>query len=64
MIDFTTLQANPIPAPISQLQKENLKLQGKNKMFEKIILFAFTLGILVLIFFIIKDAKNRKTDEN
>lgn len=60
MIDFTTLQANPIPLPILELQKQNVMLQEKNKEFEKVIFGLVTAGVVTLIYFVIIDAKSRK----
>uniref|UniRef100_UPI004049B42D hypothetical protein n=1 Tax=Gelidibacter sp. TaxID=2018083 RepID=UPI004049B42D len=60
MIDFTTLQANPIPSPILELQNENLKLEYKNKKLEKIVFSLITTGVLVLIYYTIKNAESRK----
>ena len=60
MIDFTTLQANPIPPPILELQEQNVMLQGKNKVFEKVIFGLITAGVITLIYFVIIDAKSRK----
>jgi hypothetical protein len=62
MIDFTTLQANPIPPPILELQNENLMLQGKKMILEKIIYGIITVGVITLIYNIIKDAESRKTE--
>jgi hypothetical protein len=60
MIDFTTLQANPIPLPILELQEQNIMLQEKNKVFEKVIFGLITAGVITLIYFVIIDAKSRK----
>jgi hypothetical protein len=59
MIDFTTLQANPIPPPILELQKENLMLQDKNRIFEKVIFGVITSGVIILIIYILRDANTR-----
>ncbi len=62
MMDFTTLEANPIPPPILELQKENIELQRKNKVFQKIIFGTIAAGVLTLIYYIIKDAESRKKE--
>jgi hypothetical protein len=64
MIDFTTLEANPIPPPISELQKQNVILNGKNKVFEKIIIGAITAGALVLIYYVIKTSYPRDNEKD
>ena len=64
MIDFTTLEANPIPPPISELQKQNVILNGKNKVFEKIILGVITAGALVLIYYVIKTSYPRDNEKD
>jgi hypothetical protein len=62
MIDFTTLQANPIPPTILEMQNENLVLQGKKMILEKIIYGIITVGVITIIYNIIKDAESRKTE--
>ncbi|MFO0357335.1 MAG: hypothetical protein ACK50A_10285 [Sphingobacteriaceae bacterium] len=47
MIDFTTIQANPIPPPIIELQTANSTLQGKNKALRNILIVG---GVLLGIF--------------
>ena len=37
MIDFTTIQANPIPLPIVELQKANASLTNENKAIKTVI---------------------------
>jgi hypothetical protein len=64
MIDFTTLEANPIPPPILELQEQNIMLQGKNKVFEKIILGVIAAGALVLIYFVVKTSYPRDNEKD
>ena len=47
MIDITKVQLNPIPPPILELQKQ------------KIIIGGVLIGMIVLIFYTIKDANTR-----
>ena len=64
MIDFTTLEANPIPPPISELQKQNVLLNGTNKVFEKIIFGVIAAGALVLIYYVIKTSYPRDNEKD
>ena len=64
MIDFTTLEANPIPPPISDLQKQNVILNGKNKVFEKIIFGVIATSALVLIYHVIKTSYTRENEKD
>ncbi len=48
MIDITTLQVNPIPLPIAELQKANVNLKGENKILRNIIIGVLIFGGLVL----------------
>lgn len=59
MIDITKVQLNPIPPPILELQKQNVLLEGKNRKIEKIIIGGVLIGMIVLIFYTIKDANAR-----
>jgi hypothetical protein len=59
MIDLTKVQLNPIPPPILELQKQNVILEGKNRKIEKIIIGGVMIGMIVLIFYTIKDANAR-----
>lgn len=47
MIDFTTIQANPIPPPIIELQAANSALKGKNKALNAILIVG---GVLLGMF--------------
>ena len=60
MVDISKVQLNPIPQPIIELQEQNIMLQGKNKVFEKVIFGLITAGVITLIYFVIIDAKSRK----
>ena len=63
MIGFTTIQANPIPPPIIELQAANSALQGKNKMLRNILIVGgVLLGIYVANKFIkyIKEENERE----
>lgn len=62
MIDFTTIQANPIPLPIVELQKANANLTTENKSIKTIIY----IGIGVLAVYIIYRMynKNKKDEAN
>jgi hypothetical protein len=64
MVDITKVQLNPIPQPILELQEQNVMLQGKNKVFEKVIFGLITAGVITLIYFVIKtaDTRNNKKD--
>ena len=63
MIDFTTIQANPIPPPIIELQAANSALQGKNKALRNILIVGgVILGIYIAdkIITYIKEENERK----
>ncbi len=63
MIDFTTLEANPIPPPIIELQVANSALQVKNKALRNILIVgSFLLGIFILdkVTTYIKEENERK----
>lgn len=60
MIDFTTIQANPIPPPIVELQKANTNLTTENKAFKT----AIYIGVGALAAYIIyRMYKKHKEDE-
>jgi len=48
MIDFTTIQANPIPLPIIELQTANTALQGENKILRNVLIIVGVFGILYI----------------
>jgi hypothetical protein len=49
MIDFTTLTANPIPLPLSELESTNLKLSDSNKILKQTLSKTNILLLIVLI---------------
>jgi hypothetical protein len=51
MIDFTTLQANPIPNSILELQKENSGLTNSNKLLKNVLI---VVAISATIYFVYK----------
>ena len=60
MIDFTTIQANPIPPPIVELQKANTNLTTENKAVKKFIY----IGVGALAAYIVyKIYKKHKENE-
>lgn len=60
MIDFTTIQANPVPPPIVELQKANANLTTENKAFKT----AIYIGVGVLAAYLIyRMYKKNKEDE-
>ena len=60
MIDFTTIQANPIPLPIIELQKANANLTTENKTIKTFIY----IGVGALAAYIVyRMYKKRKEDE-
>ncbi len=60
MIDFTTIQANPIPLPIVELQKANANLTTENKAIKKFIYIGF--GALAA-YIVYRMYKKHKEDE-
>lgn len=60
MIDFTTIQANPIPLPIIELQKANANLTTENKAIKR----AIYIGVGALAAYIVyRMYKKYKEDE-
>jgi hypothetical protein len=60
MIDFTTIQANPIPLPIVELQKANTNLTTENKAVKTVIY----IGVGALAAYIVyRMYKKNKEDE-
>ena len=61
MIDFTTLQANPIPHSIIELQKANSGLTNDNKLLRNVLI---VVAITATIYFVYKihilDKQNEK----
>ena len=61
MIDFTTIQANPIPLPIVELQKANANLTTENKAIKTFIY----IGVGALAAYIVyRMYKKHKEDED
>ena len=48
MIDFTTIQANPIPPSIIELQSSNTLLKEENKMMKGLLIIGGILTVLYL----------------
>jgi len=60
MIDFTTIQANPIPLPIVELQKANANLTTENKTIKTFIY----IGVGALAAYLVyRMYKKHKEDE-
>ena len=57
MIDFTTIQAHPIPPPILEIQGENLLLKNENEVLNNVLLI---LGIGIMAYLIIQTNKPLK----
>jgi hypothetical protein len=64
ILDITKVQLNPIPLPIVELQKQNVILKEKNKVFENVILGVIGAGTLLLIYYVIKYADERNKKQN
>jgi|GEM_PF-1716637 hypothetical protein len=60
MIDFTTIQANPIPLPIIELQTANTALQGENKILRNVLIIVGVIGAI----YIVDKAITYKKEEN
>jgi len=54
MIDFTTIEVNPLPLPIQELQKANIDLAQHNKVLNRVVLGLIGLGIALLIYNAVK----------
>lgn len=54
MIDFTTIQANPIPPTITELQIANKALQGKNNTLRNILIVGGIIAAIYIGYQIIK----------
>jgi hypothetical protein len=60
MIDFTTIQANPIPPTVIELQKANTNLTTENKAIKT----AIYISAAVLVgYFVYRIYKKNKEDE-
>lgn len=67
MIDFTTIQANPIPPTIIDLQAANSALQLENRALRNILIIGgVILGIYITdkVIKYIKEEKERKNKNN
>ncbi len=64
ILDITKVQLNPIPLPIEELQKQNVILKEKNKVFKNVILGVIATGTLLILYNFIKDAKARNKKQN
>lgn len=64
MIDFTTIQTNPIPPPVLELQKQNLLLLEKNKVLQNVFYSVVAAAVLLVIIYLSNDAKPSKNPEN
>ena len=62
MIDFTTIQANPIPLPIVELQKANANLTTENKAIKSFIYIG--IGVLVACIIYRMYNKNKEDEAN
>jgi len=60
MIDFTTLQTNPIPAEIIKIQKVNTNLRSENKMLKDILIFIAIGGAVLIGYQIYKQIKENE----
>ena len=61
MIDFTTIQAFPIPLPIVELQQANIALHSENKLVRNL-LIGVVLGAALILGYNIY-IKNKKENE-
>lgn len=61
MVDITSVQLNPIPPPIAELQKTNTKLLNKQNTIN-IVFYSFGIIITVLIALSLSN-KNKETNE-
>ncbi|MBP8115446.1 MAG: hypothetical protein KAY50_08820 [Chitinophagaceae bacterium] len=64
MIDFTTIQTNPIPPPVLELQKQNLFLLEKNKVLQNVFYGMVAAAALLLIIYLSNDAKTNENHKN
>lgn len=64
MIDFTTIQANPIPPPITELQIANKALQGKNNTLRNILIVGGIIAAIYVGYQIIKLNQENNEREN
>jgi len=67
MIDFTTIQANPIPPEIIKLQGSNRTLKNENELLQTcLIVSGIAIGLIILVAAIKKtrEKQNNKTINN
>jgi len=67
MIDFTTIQANPIPPEIIKLQASNRMLENKNELLQTcLIVGGIAIGLIILAAAIkkMREKQNNKTINN
>lgn len=60
MIDFTTIELNPIPLPIKELQMANSSLEKNNKVLNVIVWGVIGLGVAILTYNALKNYKNEE----
>ena len=64
MIDFTTIQANPIPPPIIELQTVNTSLQGENNVLRNILFFGIVLLVIFNVDKVLTNLKEERKQKN
>ncbi len=62
MIDYTTLQIEPIPLSIITLQKTNTILKNENDVFKDIIRFVLIGGAIIIVYNIYKNIEENEQD--
>lgn len=62
MIDYTTLQIEPIPLSIITLQKTNTILKNENDVFKDIIKFVLIGGAIIIVYNIYKNIEENEQD--
>ncbi len=63
MIDFTKLQANPIPPGIAELQKSNANLVSKNEKLKRLLKIGAGILALYVVYKIYKKQKENEADK-
>jgi len=63
MIDFTTIDANPIPPSILALQKENTRLLKKHKQLKTVAKLAFGFALICLTTLLVEKLNDKKNAE-
>ena len=64
MIDFTTLQANPIPLAIMDLQAANVKLENQNNTLRNIVIAGSVIAALYFGDKLLSYLKNKNEQRN